>query len=87
MRVELTPKTPIIFVINSVEYPIVRPTLGAALDVEEKVESAKTEGKGGTKVIVDYLVACGLPLSVVRALDVEDLELVMNALTPAKKKG
>ena len=86
MKIEITPKTPLVFVINGTDYPVKRPTLGAALDMEENVAAAKAAGKSGARELVSYLVSCGLPDAVVRALEVDDMELIVGALTGPKKK-
>lgn len=84
-RIELKPKAPIVLVIGECEYQIKRPTIGAAIEMEESLEAAKADGKGGTRLVRDYLVKFGLPSTIADSLDTEDVTSIMGALIDSKK--
>ncbi len=83
--VEIKKTSQICIVIGGKEYFMCRPKLGAALDLEEKLDEAKAAGKGGTRIVMNFIVKCGLPEEVCLELDTEELEQVLGVLTPSKK--
>lgn len=85
MNVVISPAQKIVIVFEGVEYPCTKPKLGAVMDLEAGLEAAKSEGRGGTQLLMQHLVLCGLPENVVKQLDVDQLEAVAGVLTPAKK--
>jgi len=85
MKVQINPSQKIVVVFGEVEYTMTKPKLGVALDLEEKLESAKKSGKGATRLVMEYIAKCGLPEDVIKDLDSDQLEAVMGALTPSKK--
>lgn len=85
MKIEINPKQKIIVILEAQEYVLTKPTLGMQEDYEERLSVAKESGKGGIKVMIQFIAECGLPSEVVRKLDADELDAVMKALTPAKK--
>ena len=67
------------------EYSISKPNLGIQSELEEELASAKSEGKSTTKIILNYIVRCGLPEEVTKKLDLSQLEALMEFITPKKK--
>ena len=85
MRFEVPVSEKMTVVFDGSEYTMRRPSLGVALELEEKIEEATASGKGAMRLVMDYVSQCGLPIEVVRSLDSDQLKAVMEALTPAKK--
>jgi hypothetical protein len=85
MRVELNPTVKVVIVFGGKEYECRKPSLGAARDMEASVAKAKAEGGSGSQLIIDHLARCGLPREVAEELDVDQVEAVMEVLTPKKK--
>lgn len=85
-KVELKPAAVITVVFEGQEYSMVRPKLGVQQEMEEKMDSLKKSGKGGSKHIAEWFQKLGLPKSVVDQLDTEQVEALMEVLIPSKKK-
>ncbi len=83
-RLELKPKAKLTLNVGGVDYALTRPTVGAAIELEEAIEKAG-EKKGGIRIIRDFIVTCGLPENIVKGLDAEDLKAVSEFLMPTKK--
>ena len=83
--VELKPSVKIVVVFEGKEYPLKRPKMGTALEMEEQVAEARASGKGGTRLIRDMIVKAGMPAEVVDELDGEQIEQIVEALKPQKK--
>lgn len=82
---KINPAQKIVIEFEGQEYQCKRPSIGAVMDLEENLEAAKAAGKGGTKLLIQHLVSCGLPEEVVRKLDTDQIEAVSAALSPSKK--
>jgi hypothetical protein len=85
LELRKNPAPPMVIGIGDKDYPVTKPTLGAVAEQEERLHAAQNEGRGVVKVMMDFVVSCGLPREVVNALDPDELEEVMRFLTPAKK--
>lgn len=85
MKVQLNPVAKLIVVIEDKEYPVTAPTLGAVAEFEEKLDEATAAKKGTLKVMMNFIVSCGLPEEATKRLDMSQLQALMAALTPAKK--
>jgi hypothetical protein len=85
MAITINPKQKIVIVIDSKEYALTKPTLGMQEDFEERLHETKESGKGATKLLIGFLVECGLPVEVVKKLDADEMDAVMKAIQPLKK--
>jgi hypothetical protein len=84
MSHKINPTPKIVIVLDDVEHVCEQPNVGAVADMEDELAEAKANGKGGTRPLMNLVVACGLPLDVVRKLSGAQLEEIMKVLTPTK---
>lgn len=84
-EIQLNPSVKVKIMFEGAEYIAARPNMGAAIELEAKLSSAKTSGTHQTQFVLDFLTRCGLPMDLLTKLDSEQVEQIVNALTPAKK--
>ena len=68
------------------EYLLKKPTVGKALELEKSVQGSDGKGISELSGVLDFIVDSGLPREVLMELDVEGLEVLIQALMPPKKK-
>lgn len=84
-RIEVNPSVKFVLVLGGSEYPMARPKLGVVREYERRLAEAKAAGSGGVELVMNFIVSCGLPESVVEDLDQDQLEQIVLALNDAKK--
>lgn len=84
-KLEIAPAPRLTVVIDSKEYAMTKPNLGAVADFEEEIDAAKSAGKPITRVVMKLVTTCGLPADVVYNLTAEQLQAIVETLTSAKK--
>ena len=85
-KIVLASKPSITVEIAGVEYPVRRPTLGEMKALEDRFfESKANGGVGGSSILIETLVACGLPFDVAGSLDSDDAEAIIEGLKQPKK--
>lgn len=82
--VQSAPK--VIVVVDGVDYPLRKSTIGDAIEFEEQIELAKENKKSVTKTVIAFVVKMGLPEKVTMGMAVSELEQIVEALHPSKKK-
>lgn len=85
-KLVLNPSKKIVIEFEGKEYSCVPPKLGDQIELEKKLDAANEKGHGGSVLMQDLLVSCGLPKEMVKKLDVDQLNAVIEVLKPAKKK-
>lgn len=85
MKVSIPQRIKIVFEIEGKEFPCHRPTVGEVIEHEEAVKAAESAGATPTALVLSFLARCGLPEEVTRALDPDQLVVVLEALKPSKK--
>lgn len=83
--VEIKAAAKILVKFEGKEYSMTKPKMAVALAMEEKIAAAKASGSGGTAIVAAYLVGQGLPKEVLEQLDADQIEQVIQVLTPSKK--
>lgn len=64
-----------------------KPKVGMVLDFEKAVDEAQANGgNGGVSLIAAFLVECGMPEAQLRDMDADQMEIILQALVPTKKK-
>lgn len=76
---------PIVIELGGVDYPLTRPTMEQIRDFEVKMDGVKKAGTGYSALMCDHVERCGLPKEIVDKLDPEELQQVVEVLTPIKK--
>lgn len=79
MELELKRPEKVNVKLDGVVYPMSKLTMGAALAVEKRLKDE------GAEALVSILVERGMPEEVVRGLEVELVEQVIEVLKPSKK--
>lgn len=75
----------LVIAFGGVDYPMEKPKLGIVAEMEERLEYARAEGKGIVRILLEFVVRCGLPKEVASQLDGDELAEVLGFLTPSKK--
>lgn len=82
IKLEAPKKVKVVF--EGADYALSKPTLGATRDFARAMKDADSEDKK-VDAMIGYLAALGLPSKVTEALEVEEIEKLIEALAPKKK--
>lgn len=87
MQLKLNPSPIIKIEFEGKEYICTKPKVGAVRAMEAAIEKAKSDGKGGTELMIQHLMSCGLPQEMLEQLDAEQFQAVVELLHSSTKKN
>lgn len=83
LKLETPGKIKVVF--EGKDYLLSKPTLGASRDFAKAIKLAESDDSAKIDAMIEYLAKLGLPREICENLMIEEVEKIIDALTPKKK--